>query len=303
MKESNYALAVFAYNRPDHLKNCLASLELNHGIDSIDLHIFIDGSKGAEGNSLHESVLRVATDFCSRRDRGSISVSPKNLGLRKSVITALTSLFAKYDGVIVVEDDLILSSDFIDFMQQTLSCFATDESIGSISGFAEANFPFFISTDLVAAKRQSCWGWATWKDRWSAISWDSPELESAEYLQSKRLLGSIGWDLAQIFKAQVSGSISSWAITFDVNAARNGWKSLQPRHTLVINSGMDGSGTHFTGKSINPFVSIAGRRAMNVNISEYTISRTYDLILKLTHSKMSNQVAKILSFVRLRISQ
>jgi hypothetical protein len=303
MKESNYSLAVFAYNRPDHLKNCLASLELNHGIDLIDLHIFIDGSKGTEGDSLHESVLRVATDFCSRHDRSSISAAPKNLGLRNSVITALTSLFAKYDGIIVVEDDLILSSDFIDFMHQTLSCFAADESIGSVSGFAEANFPFFVSTDLIAAKRQSCWGWATWKDRWGAISWDVPELESAEYLQAKKLLGSIGWDLAQIFKAQVSGSISSWAITFDLHAARNGWKSLQPRHTLVVNSGMDGSGTHFTEKSINPIASIAGRQAVNVNIAKYTTSRTYDLMLKLTHSKISNLVAKILSYIRLRISQ
>ena len=302
LKQFHVALAIFAYNRPDHLKNCLTSLELNAGLNSLDVHIFIDGPLNADAKKSSVEVLRVANDFALSHPSCIISYSKVNLGLRQSVITALTGLFSRYEATIVVEDDLIVSRDFVPFMIGALNTFANDKMVGSISGFAEARFPFFVRSDLIAAKRQSCWGWATWNDRWNSINWVDSNANTNTYFNNVKLLSSIGWDLKQIYKAQIAGEISSWAINFDLHAAQNQWRSLQPRHTLVQNNGMDGSGTHFTLKTKNIKSSIVGKFSMNVSVDSYSSSKFFDFSLRIRHSSFINVLERIFSFIRLRLS-
>lgn len=301
MNNFNVALVIFAYNRPDHLKDCLTSLELNSGLDTLDIYIFIDGPANVDAVNLNRAVVKVANGFAQSHPNCVISYSDVNLGLRQSVITALTGIFSRYAAAIVVEDDLVMSRDFIPFMIGALETFANDKTVGSISGFAEAKFPLFVKSDLIAAKRQSCWGWATWSDRWNSISWVDSRENTKEYFDNESLLSSIGWDLKQIYKAQIAGEISSWAINFDLHAARNHWRSLQPRYTLVQNNGMDGSGTHFTTKTKNEESSLIGESTRNVRLDSYSSSKIFDYYLRIRHSSFINILEKILSFVRLRL--
>lgn len=302
LKQFDVALAVFAYNRPEHLKDCLTSLDLNDGLKSLDIHLFIDGPVNKEAEHSSEAVLRIANEFAQYHSNCTISFSQVNLGLRKSVISALSTLFSKYEAVIVVEDDLVVSRDFIPFMIRALEAFANDMNVGSISGFSEARFPFFVKSDLIASRRQSCWGWATWSNRWNSIDWIDSKGNTSEYLANVKLLSSIGWDLKQIYKAQIAGSISSWAINFDLHAARNQWRSIQPRRTLVQNNGMDGSGTHFTLRTKNIKSSIVGMLSGNKRVDSYVFSNLYEFTLRIRHSWLINIVERILSFIRLRIS-
>ncbi len=301
MKQCGVALAVFAYNRANHLRDCLASIEGNEEVKHLDVHIFIDGSLNEISKTTNEAVLGVAIEFAQRHPNCVISHSDINLGLRRSVVSGLTALFSKYEAVIVVEDDLVVSRDFVQFMLRTLDCFANDKTVGSISGFAEARFPFFVPSDLIATRRQSCWGWATWNDRWDSISWEDSKQGTKEYLENIALLSPIGWDLQQIYKAQIAGRISSWAINFDLHAARHRWRSLQPRHTLVQNNGMDGSGTHLMLKTKGVQPSIAGKTSGNVRIDSYSSSWIYDYSLRIRHSRFYNIIDRVTSYIKLRI--
>jgi hypothetical protein len=302
VKKMDFALTIFAYNRPDHLKECLASIELNDDMRLLDVYIFIDGPANHDAKASSEHVLDIAKEFAQTHPNCVVSYSDRNLGLRQSIISALSALFSKYEGIIIVEDDLVVSRDFIQFMIKMLIKFANDKKIGSISGFAEAQFPLFVPSDLIAARRQSCWGWATWSDRWNSISWDDSELDSNELKTNVSLLSSIGWDLKQIYKAQIAGNISSWAIHFDTHAARNQWRSLQPRYTLVRNNGMDGSGTHFTSNITITKPLISGYLSKNSRTDSYSISKVYDAFLRLKHSHFSNLIIRILTFIKLRIN-
>lgn len=300
MEIGELAIVIFAYNRPDHLARCLQSLEANSGLSDVEIFIFIDGPKEGIIEGVHQKVLEVATQFNRRFAKCTVSSSPINLGLRNSVITALNGLFSSYKGLIVVEDDLILTNDFLFFMINGLARFRDDKLVGSISGFSESKFPPFIKTDLIAARRQSCWGWATWQDRWQSVSWNNEGLNEVDYKSDSFVLGSIGWDLRKIYEAQIAGGISSWAITFDAHAARNGWRSLQPRHTLVDNLGMDGSGTHFTQEISTSTRLIKSKLINNRRIERYKISYSYDLWLRLKHSWFHNKIKRIFRFIELR---
>jgi len=289
----NTALVVFGYNRPGHLKMCLDSLQKNRRVNDIKVHIFIDGPRDKLSQKIHEDVVSTALKFQNSHSNCEIFISEENLGLRASVISGLSKLFKSYKALIVVEDDLILHEGFVDYMVNCINLFAEDKLIGSISGFKESNFPFFIDKNLIAAKRHSCWGWATWADRWNLIVWNELDFDSKIFSQDVSNLRSIGWDLANILKAQKSGSISSWAITFDSFAARNGWRAIHPRFSMVQNFGMDGSGTHFTSNLNFNKNQIINNSKESFEINGYTVSKVYDFWLRVKKSWMSQQFRKI----------
>ncbi len=299
MASPNLALAIFAYNRPHHLTRCLSSLELNHGLTDLDIHFFIDGPKSDNDKQQLIYVSEVIEVFAKRHSNCTVHFAKTNQGLRKSVILGLQSIFSKYSSVIIVEDDLILSSDFLEYMTLLLETFAGDPRIGSISGFTEARFPPHIKKDLLAARKHSCWGWATWRDRWNKISWVE-DVDDMQFARDLDLLGTIGWDLKKIYIEQRKGNISSWSISFDVHAARLGWRSIQPRFTLVENSGMDGSGTHLTSGDKRTVPVSPGTRSSNRVSMGYTISLTFDLWLRVKHSSFSNQLKKVSAYIQLR---
>ena len=129
------AIAIFAYNRPVHLRKLLLSLRGNSNLDGIDIYLFLDGPRSSIGKDLSQAVFNVATEFETEL-RLRIKSNPKNLGLSISITTGLTSLFQEYEKLIILEDDLVLSPDFISFMINGLNRFKDNPSISSISGYA-----------------------------------------------------------------------------------------------------------------------------------------------------------------------
>ena len=267
----------------------------------LDIHFFIDGPKSDNDKQQQVYVNKIIEAFAERHSNCTVHFAKTNQGLRKSVILGLQSIFSKYSSMIMVEDDLILSSDFLEYMKLLLETFADDPRIGSISGFRESRFHPHIKKDLVAARRHSCWGWATWRDRWNEISWEEV-VDDMQFSRDLDLLGTIGWDLKQIYIEQHKGNISSWSISFDVHAARHGWRAIQPRFTLVENSGMDGSGTHLTSGDKRTLPVSPGTRSSNRVNMGYTVSRTFDLWLRVKRSSFSNQLKKVSAYTKLRFN-
>ena len=56
-------IIVFAYNRPEHLKNTLNALALNQEAKDSDLFVFIDGSKNEKGKIKNKQLENIARDY------------------------------------------------------------------------------------------------------------------------------------------------------------------------------------------------------------------------------------------------
>ena len=113
-------IAIFAYNRLEHLERCVHSLLLNDEAKFSDVYIFSDGPK----NELDlEAVTRV------REFIGKISgfrtvvtdYSTENKGLAKSIINGVSDLLRRHDTLIILEDDLCLSPLFLKYMNMIAS--------------------------------------------------------------------------------------------------------------------------------------------------------------------------------------
>src|SRR5699024_3409085 len=102
-----------------------------------------------------------------------------NKGLANSVISGVTKVIDKFGKVIVIEDDLISSTDFLSYMNNALEFYEMNKSIWSISGY---NIPIDIPSnykhDVYLSYRGCSWGWATWKNRWNQTDWSVKDYDA-----------------------------------------------------------------------------------------------------------------------------
>lgn len=250
-------VVAFAYNRADKIIRCLEALEQNPECFQTDLIIYGDGAKSEKGLSLVEETRKTIKEYKNRSKFQSVEVieAPQNKGLARSILEGVTTVLNQYGKAIIVEDDLIVSKDFLRYMNGALSFYEKDTRIGAISGYT---YPVEglknYQQDTYLLRKGDCWGWATWEDRWKNAEWSAVDFEA--YFRDKALRKRLeqtenGWDLLMLLQSQ--GKISSWAIRWVLYLLQNDLCTVYPKSSLVTNSGFDGSGTHSNQSEENHF--------------------------------------------------
>ncbi len=244
----NAPVVLFVYNRLDHTMNVIESLSKNLLANETDLYIFSDAAKTEKGLEKVEAVRQYIrkTDWRENFQKVTIVEAEKNKGLAKSIIGGVTSILEEYKKVIVVEDDLVLSPYFLQYMNDALDYYKDVQDVWSISGYS---FPMKSLSkyphDIFYSYRGSSWGWATWLDRWVKTDWevkDYPRLMADKEWQKRFNRG--GADLTGMLGMQMEGKINSWAIRWVFTQSNLGMYTVYPKHSYILNDGCDGSGTH-----------------------------------------------------------
>lgn len=234
-------IALFTYSRADHTRQTVESLLQNAEAKDSDLYIFSDGPKTEEKRAAVEEnrkYIHTITGFKSV----IIVEREKNWGLANSLIAGITEIVNKYGRVIVVEDDLILSPYFLQFMNEALEKYKDEDRVASISAFlnpidCEAPNTFFL-------RYFACWGWATWKRGWDIlINDDRVLLKRLRWKKNDFNIGGTGPFYGILYCDKV-GLNDSWAIRFYASQFLAGKLQLFPGKTMAIQTGTDGSGTH-----------------------------------------------------------
>ena len=236
---------VFAFNRVDAIENCIASLLKNEEAKETELYIFVDGPRKDKKNE--EILVEQVRDFV-RKIKGFKNVhytfSKENKGLATSVISGVTDVMNIHSRVIVVEDDLIVSENFLAFMNQGLNRYENNKNVFSVCGYTNiVKIPKDYSCDAYFCVRSSSWGWATWKDRWDSVDWDLKDwsLHKKNARKFNKWGGSDCWKMLNDWR---NGRNSSWAIRFCYTQFLQDSLSLFPLVSKVGNEGFDGRGTH-----------------------------------------------------------
>jgi glycosyltransferase involved in cell wall biosynthesis len=238
-------IALFVYNRPEHLRRTVESLRANKIAQRSDLFVFADGAKNESVASAVGAVrkfIRTIEGFKSV----TLTERDRNFGLAASVITGVTQLVEQFGRVIAVEDDLLTAPDFLNFMNCALERYRDEGRMFSVSGFNFAvNTPGDYPYDVFCSCRCSSWGWGTWKDRWEKTDWsvsDFGEFRSDKVQQ--RSFNRGGEDLSRMLALQMAGKIDSWAIRWAYAHFTHNAAALLPVVSRVYNIGLDGSGVH-----------------------------------------------------------
>jgi hypothetical protein len=243
-------IALFAYNRPDHTRLTVESLQNNELAGASDLFIFSDAPKKsdiAEDVRLVREYLRKIDGFKSVK----LVERDKNLGLANSIIDGVTKLCNDFGKVIVLEDDLIVAPNFLNYMNDALELYKDKNQIMQIAGFM---FPANIKSDQDAffLPFTTSWGWATWQRAWQYFDPSAKDynlLKKDQKLRNKfDLEGSYFY--FNMLESQMCGKIDSWAIRWYLSVFMKRGLTVYPKKTLVTNIGFDGSGTHCSASSL-----------------------------------------------------
>ncbi len=234
-------IVVFAYNRPNHLLRCLNSLLTNPESAESSLHVFVDGPKSDLDKEMVEQCVSIAQGIVGFKSL-DVVVNDKNHGLARSIRTGVNSVFQNNESLIVIEDDLIVASNALRFLNSGLDKYRSSEKVASIQLF---QYPIGIDLqEPVFLRGADCWGWATWKKNWEKVEFDPVKLlnQLSQNRNDFNLDGSAHF--YEMLQDLADRSIDSWAICWHASMYLEGKMSLYPPESLCLNTGSDGSGTH-----------------------------------------------------------
>ncbi|MBM4863208.1 glycosyltransferase [Vibrio parahaemolyticus] len=245
-------VVVFAFNRPDNVFSLLNSLIRCDGSKYTEVYIYIDGHRELSEQKVVHRTYSICLEYLNYFKSVKIIRRNENLGLAKSLKSGISDVLELHEKIIVLEDDLVLSKDFLSYMNQALNFYECDKRVGSISGF---------TTELIGSSqydnyfhpRPCSWGWATWKDRWESCDWDYIPSDFNQKLRLKLSAYKAGQDVYRMYQNQLKGKINSWAIIWTVNHLLNSLYVVYPYKSKVKNVGFGEDATHCKGG--NPFPS------------------------------------------------
>jgi len=240
----NFApIALFVYNRPRHTERTLKFLQQNEFATESRLFVFSDGPKtDADTDKVNEvrQLLKNIEGFKSVE----VIESKGNMGLANAITAGVSRLVKDYKQVIVFEDDLITSPYTLNYFNDALNRYRSEERVMHIGAYM---YPLKENTlpESFFYRAATSWGWATWDRAWQHFE---PNIDTliAQFDDKKKDAFSIEntmnfWKQMQDFK---NGKNNSWAIRWYASIFLKGGLTLNPSHSLVNNIGHDGSGIH-----------------------------------------------------------
>lgn len=239
-------IILFVYNRPELTRRTLESLANNKEATESILYIFSDGPKSDSTPDQLELVKSVREVIREKQWCGKVYILEKeeNSGLAKSVLEGVSEIIKKYEKVIVLEDDLILSPFFLKYMNEGLELYQNEDRVISIHGYVYPIKEPLPETYFI--RGADCWGWATWKRGWGLLETDGKKL--LDLLRLKGLTKPFDFNnsygYTKMLRKQVAGENNSWAILWYASAFLKDKLTLYPGRSLVSNIGNEGTGTH-----------------------------------------------------------
>lgn len=281
-------IILFVYNRPWHTRQTLEALSKNFLAEKSHLYIYADGPKKNASPDQFLKINEVRKLIREKKWCGKVEIieSNSNAGLAPSVIKGVTEIVNKFGKIIVLEDDLVVSTGFLKYMNEALALYENENRVMHVSGYmfpVKNSFPetFF----LVQA---TCWGWGTWKRAWKLFENNAATL-TAQIKQKdiRRFNINNTYDHYSDLVRSVTDPTHSWAIKWHAKVFILNALCLHPKQSLVRNIGFDCSGEHCKTTHIYSTQKVA----KSINVFSIPITESFSGNNAIEHFLHSQKIA------------
>jgi hypothetical protein len=243
----NAPIAIFAYKRPEHLRHTLETLMRCEGYADSPVFVFCDGPRNADEVDEVAQTREVVKSMLG--SKAEYHFRDHNMGLANSITAGVNHTIQTCGRVIVIEDDLELHPNYLNFMNDALHKYAHHDQVFQVSGYIFDLKPFYSGDRAFFSPFISSWGWGTWERAWNKFDADAEGWESL--LHDKKLRHKMNldgsYDYSTMLLRQQMGAIDSWAIRWYWSVFKEHGLVLYPPTSLLRNTGLDGSGTNGRG--------------------------------------------------------
>jgi hypothetical protein len=246
----DFAILILGYKRPKLLENLL------HTCSKFDLPIFISIDEAPLSDLTAKSYVQACKNVASQYSEliAELRVPDFHEGGFVGVVNAISWGFSKTDKLIIIEDDISPSIDFIRFAMNSLVKYESNKKIGSIGGtnlvpksyIKNNEQPFRLSA------YPTSWGWATWNDRWDDFLEDLKEFPNTIEFPSDYPNTAKKKYWKSIFKSTALNGHDIYDYRWIYSNWKRGRLAIIPNKNLVLNLGFNMKEATFT-KGENPW--------------------------------------------------
>ncbi len=319
-------IVLFTFNRPHHTLKTLESLKNNDLAEQSTLFIYCDGPKKNSNAEELEQISLVRKIAKEQQWCGSVTIfeSETNGTHPVNLVKNVTKVLSDYGRIIVLEDDLVLGKGFLQYMNDALELYESDDKVMYISGYLP---PVLRKTlpETFFVQNFSNWGWATWKRAWDKFIPDANDImaviKSPEQIKRFNMDGSINHYM--LLQKCAEGPWKYWDIRWFGSVVVNKGFILHPKKSLVRNIGHDKSGMHCDDDFIlkhQPIINyvkvekvplkenVAARKAIKrlflylYDYSFFSVNNTKGFIRKIIPSRLYNYLKNQKNFYILKRS-
>jgi hypothetical protein len=281
------AILIIAFNRPDTTSQLINALRT---IKPRKIYVAADGPRDDHPTDRDNcSQVRLLIDNFGFECELHTLYQEKNLGCRNAVETALDWFFENEESGIILEDDIIPSSEFCYFMENLLIKYSSNDNVAAITGFNPMG-QFLKSDSYFFYRGFYPWGWATWKRFWTkhrSTKYDMNDLKdfSQKRPECKHLHSVIKFNLNLINK----GHLDTWDYQLLYTITKYDLIVAMPEANLTVNIGYNGAHSnnnnmnHSYGKMninnlIHPNIPDVNNKWNNLLLEEYSKVKNINLI-------------------------
>jgi acetyltransferase-like isoleucine patch superfamily enzyme len=237
-------IVLFAYNRQQSTRQTVEALRRNELASQSELYIYSDGPKNPQDTEKVDAVRHYLKSIEGFK-KVTIVERDRNWGLARNIVDGVTKVVDEFGKIVVLEDDLLTSSNFLLYMNESLDKYHSHPDVYSISGYSFTDdVPYVDSTYFLSMTNS--WGWATWANKWRNFD-KTPhalleKLKDTEY--KRRFDFNDCYNFSKLVALDETGEVNSWAVFWYASVLERGGLTLYPAKRLVRNIGFDGSGTN-----------------------------------------------------------
>ena len=236
-------IVIFTYKKYFSLKKLIQSVKKNKTYKHHKLYIFSDAPKIK--NEIKK--IKRVRDYINKIQgfkKKKIILRKKNFGLALNITSGISEILKNEKLAIFLEDDLIVSRNFLNYMNLNLSKYQKNKKVWHVSGF---NFNLKINSKETQffTRVANCWGWATWSNRWKYFKKNPDEILNK---WSKKKIEEFNFDDTYNFFSQIqrnqNKTLNSWAIFWYSTIFNKRGLCINPIKSMTKNIGIGKSATN-----------------------------------------------------------
>ena len=238
-----YTILLIVFNRPQKTRALVDFLRV---LPRAEIFVAADGWRHEGERARCEEVREIVAELAARHELHT-RFSDRNLGCGLNVSSAIEWALEQRETVIIVEDDVQITTDFLDYCNANLARFGEDERVGCISGGPLVNLDQSTFRVPFLSRYPNIWGWATTRRAFAGFSLtleghDNRSIWSVLSRTFPSIAVRLYWfALLQLVR---SGRIDTWDFQYYFLTWFKNARTLTPSRNLTQNIGFDAEATH-----------------------------------------------------------
>lgn len=249
VKMNDVGVLLIGFNRPELLRK---RIEEVYSQNVTNLYISIDG-----GANSHTKEMRQFKQYAklARPKTCNLHLThyKNSLGIAQHCTTAISNVLLKHKFIIVIEDDIKLSKNFVHNLIQGLDVLNSANSPGIVCSFSPLNYQANVNYwRKLTVPYLYVWGWACSREVWRTYKLDISkidivrELEKSQRWQKLSKLQKNNW-IRKFHRVKIDSNFT-WDYQFLFSAVVKNYTVLGPLFSFSGNEGFhDERATHTRG--------------------------------------------------------